>query len=704
MRIGPKVVAAFLAVSLVPTALLVWQGNRSIRHLGDELSARARSFLENRVSDDIRAAAQNAAALIEQQKRLVDLALDYQVSETAAALSGPLPAVTPYPFVLAGSDAQTAGGKAGNSSAGSDEAVQTIYLAPGVTPQAASGDIQRLSLLTPVYKTLADRHEGLFQRMFTTLESGVDATFPARASFPKGYDPREQRRYWTTIEAGHRLWQPMHQDARVGGRVITVTAPVTLKDGRYAGVAGIEVRLVDLLRRADEADRLPKDARGLLVTLTQQGGPPDVVARLKAGAGEDWQDVSGGSQLVNGDTQAWQHLLAGLRAGRSGTQRVTLDGEDSLMAFAPVALGKDTHAYLLIGVPYAQLSAEASAAGTVVRTAIDNQLRWSGIIAIAVLAGVAVLAILAARRLTRPVEELAAAAERLADGDFDTRVEPRGDDELGDLGRGFNQLAPRLGEIFQVEKSLELARDVQQHLLPSRPPRLAGFDIAGTSVYCDQTGGDYLDYIELDRAGRGRLGVAVGDVSGHGVPAALLMTTARALLRGYASEAQHACDLVDEVNAHLSRDVQGGQFMTLFLMVISRESRTLEYVSAGHEPAFYYCPGDDDFHDLEEGGIPLGIDAQWHYESHAVEGCLTPGRVVVVATDGVWEARNPAGEMFGKERLRALVRQHHRESAERIRIAITDAIEAFRAGVPASDDVTLAVVKVLNGGNGDAEA
>lgn len=701
MRIGPKVVAAFLAVSLVPTALLVWQGNRSTRALGDELGARARAFLENRVSGEIRATTANAATLIEQQKRLVDLALDYQVSETAGVLQGPPPAVTPYPYVLAGSDAAA-------SAAGSDEPVQSIVLAPGVSDQTASEDIQRLSLLTPVYKTLASRHQGLVLRMFATLESGVEASFPARAAFPAGYDPREQRPYWTTLEAGHRVWQPMHDDPRAGGKVITVTAPVSLPDGRYAGVAGIEVRVVDLLRRIDEADRLPSDAHGLLVTLAGDGKQPEIVARLDPGH-EDWRNPKGEAPPLDvggsgGGSDTRGKLLAALEAGKSGAERMTLDGNDSLIAFSPVALGADQTTYLLIAVPYGQLTQEADAANAVVRSAIDDQLRWSGIIAIAVLAGVVVLAVLAARRLTRPVEELAAAAERLAGGDFNTRVEPRGDDELGDLGRGFNQLAPRLGEIFEVEKSLELARDVQQHLLPSAPPRLDGFDIAGASIYCDQTGGDYLDYIELERGGRGRLGIAVGDVSGHGVPAALLMTTARALLRGYAHEAAQTCDLVDSVNVHLARDVQGGQFMTLFLMVISRDSRTLEYVSAGHEPAFYYCPDDDGFHDLEEGGIPLGIDAQWHYESHDVEGCLAPGRVIVVATDGLWEARNPAGEMFGKERLRALIRKHHRESAERIRLAVTDAVEAFRAGERAADDVTLAVVKVLDGRGGRGKA
>lgn len=691
MRIGSKVVVAFLAVSLVPTALLIWQGNSGVRDLGEELGGRARSFLEGRVSAEIRSATVNAAAVIEQQKRLIEVALAYQTAETVDALSGPLPTVTPYPYVLVGD------GNDGGSTSSSDEPALSILLAPGVGTDAASEDIQRMSLLTPVYKSLIARHPDLLRRMFVTLESGVHAAFPALDAAPEVADPRERPHYWTTIEAGGRVWHPMRLDPAAGQRMVTVTRPVELENGRYAGVAGIEVRIADLLAQVQEEERLPPGARGLLLRQAAEGEAPEVVARLAPGE-QVWRTGEAAAEaadaVVPGDE--WQRLLDDLRAGRSGAVRMAFHGTDSLIAYAPVGVVGDGRTYLLTGVPYRQVAEEADAADAVVRSAIDAQLRWSGIIAVAVLVGVVVLAVLAARRLTRPVEELAHAAGRLARGDFNVRVEPRGSDELGDLGRGFNELAPRLGEMFEVEKSLELARDVQQHLLPARPPRIDGYDIAGASIYCDQTGGDYLDYVELGRNG-GDLGIAVGDVAGHGVPAALLMTTARALLRGYAGEAKHPCDLVDEVNIHLSRDIQGGKFMTLFLMVLSQQSRTLEYVCAGHEPAFYYCPESDDFHDLKEGGIPLGIDAKWRYEAHSVEGCLMPGRVLVVATDGLWEARNPDGEMFGKERIRALVREYHHETAERIRIAVTDAVEAFRAGEPAADDVTVAVVKVLNG-------
>lgn len=251
-----------------------------------------------------------------------------------------------------------------------------------------------------------------------------------------------------------------------------------------------------------------------------------------------------------------------------------------------------------------------------------------------------------------------------------------------------------------LREALALAEEVQLRLLPGDNPIVPGFDIAGRSIYCDETGGDYYDYLAVPGADPGSVAVVVGDVTGHGIASALLMTTARALLRMRASMGGGPAGQVADLNHLLTQDTaETGRFVTLFYLFLEPVPEgqgvgRMRWVRAGHDPALLYDPARETFREFSEGGVPLGIIGDVAYKEFVFEG-MAGGQVVALGTDGIWEARNLEGVMFGKRRLRRIIRENYDLPAKEIVDVVLEELEAFRRGVPAEDDVTLVVVKVL---------
>jgi serine phosphatase RsbU (regulator of sigma subunit) len=246
----------------------------------------------------------------------------------------------------------------------------------------------------------------------------------------------------------------------------------------------------------------------------------------------------------------------------------------------------------------------------------------------------------------------------------------------------------------RTRRWLEQAMDIQQSLMPSANPSVDGLDIAGRSVYCDQTGGDYYDYFEKNSAEDHRLGIVVGDVSDHGLPSALLMTTARAFLRENARRGGSVSGIVGSVNRQLSRDVQAsGRFMTLFFAEIDLRAKGIRWVRAGHDPGILYDPRSGGFEELAgQGGLPLGVFEEAVYEEH--HRTLATGQVVAIGTDGIWEARNSQGLMFGKQRLQKIIREHAVRPSAEIVHEVLEALKQFLFPLDIQDDATLVVVKM----------
>jgi sigma-B regulation protein RsbU (phosphoserine phosphatase) len=275
------------------------------------------------------------------------------------------------------------------------------------------------------------------------------------------------------------------------------------------------------------------------------------------------------------------------------------------------------------------------------------------------------------------------------------RVNSRTGDERDQVIQAFNDMVPKLEDHLRMHESLKLATEVQQNLLPLREPSLPGLDIAGLSLYCDEIGGDYYDYLEVSKDPLGAAAVVVADVSGHGVYAALLMASARAALRLRAALPGGPAEIIADVNRQFTADVGGsGAFMTLFYLTIDSTRKAVRWVRAGHDPAIVYDPGSESFEELSGRGLPLGVDEDVLFEENEKRN-LKPGGVIFIGTDGIWETAGPDGRLFGKEALRGLIRSICDRSARDITKAVVQTLEAFRQGLKPADDITMVVIKIL---------
>jgi hypothetical protein len=242
--------------------------------------------------------------------------------------------------------------------------------------------------------------------------------------------------------------------------------------------------------------------------------------------------------------------------------------------------------------------------------------------------------------------------------------------------------------------ALEVAEEVQQNLLPKEIPTIKGLDIAAKSIYCNKTGGDFYDFLNVSKDSSHTFTVVVGDVSGHGIAAALLMTTARALIRSRAAQPGTLSEIITEVNCNLTLDVYDtGRFTTLFYLMVDPANQLLKWVRAGHDAALLYDPDSEDFEDLYGSGLALGWDETYQYEENQRTD-LKEGQIIFIGTDGIWETFNSTNTPFGKESLKEIIRHNAAASASEIMNHILQALDHFRQGREPEDDVTLVVIKI----------
>jgi sigma-B regulation protein RsbU (phosphoserine phosphatase) len=250
-------------------------------------------------------------------------------------------------------------------------------------------------------------------------------------------------------------------------------------------------------------------------------------------------------------------------------------------------------------------------------------------------------------------------------------------------------LHEQLIEKKRLEGQLEVARQVQLELLPPRDPQLEGYDISAYNFPTEEVSGDYYDWVKIYDD---QIGLVIADVSGKGVPAALLMAFLRASLRaathiGYSPHISMA-----KVNYLLWESIERNQFVTAFYAILDVTNKTLTYTNAGHNPPIL-LDKNGDFTFIERGSVPLGMFRDTRYHEYYLT--TEPGEVLVLYTDGVTEAQNSKGEEFGRERLAEAARAHRELSARDLITAVYKDVIDWTDGRGATDDVTFFVIKAL---------
>ena len=239
----------------------------------------------------------------------------------------------------------------------------------------------------------------------------------------------------------------------------------------------------------------------------------------------------------------------------------------------------------------------------------------------------------------------------------------------------------------RMERELQLACEIQQRFLPTAPPLIEGYELQGISFPCYEIGGDYFDFIN---GGENRWMVALGDVSGKGTAAALLMSSLHASIHAQTTAGRSLAETISAVNNYLAANTPSNRFVTLFYAALAPAEGDFSYINAGHNSPII-MRADGACETLDSGGLPLGLIAGTGY----AEGCLqlNRGDIFVAYSDGVSEALNPADEEFCLERLQEVVAANRHLDATALRDKIEAALSQWADGTPANDDITLVIVK-----------
>ncbi len=711
MKIRAKLLLLLLLIAVAPLVLVSWLTSRSTRELSGALAARARESLTDRARYQLIQLVESQARVLDGEIRNIELSLELHARAAAAALASPAPpsdrVCFPEDFSASGNPPRDYAPSDRHVCRMGDGVVLPVLVSysepvfvtpPGISRENALPDMRRLRSIAPELRRIAREISRRVYWQYVALESGVHMSFPGHGGYPREFDPRRRPWYQAAASSPRVVWTSPLTDASTGE--VVVAASVALRDpsGNLLGVAGLDVAvrtLYDVLRvpatwgpRSElfvvAAPRTADAASAGLSVLAQQEFEQDEPS---------WDVPLRAPRLISPDGDEFLQALSNMAQRQTGVRRMRIGQTDALWSYAPLA---SQPAYLVLTVPYSNVIFEATEAENYIFQRTREQLIVMGIALAVVLMAVACAAIIGSQSVTRPIGELAEAADRVASGDLEARVRVRSSDEIGQLGRTFNEMVPQLHDGVRLRESLALAMQVQQSLLPARSPRIDGFDIAGLSVYCDETGGDYYDFLDFTATGPGQIDIVVGDVTGHGVAAALLMATARALLRGHAARSGAISELLTHVNRHLAMDSPLDRYMTLFYARLTSPDRLLRWASAGHDPAMLYSPGSGTFSTVAGVDLPLGVESDLKYSEFGPLR-LEPGQIALIGTDGIWEARDESNAMFGKERLCDLIRDNRDRSAREIGQSVIDAVTRFRGRRPQHDDITLVVLKVLNG-------
>ena len=378
---------------------------------------------------------------------------------------------------------------------------------------------------------------------------------------------------------------------------------------------------------------------------------------------------------------------------------------DSLEQATLLALeSKNSGTVLGQGIPPEEISAfyrldqipwtlVVTAPGNKVLAPIITFLRYSLFSLVLCIGLILVFMRMSMNRVTEGIKQVSRASNDLASGNFGPPLQVITRDEIGELTENFNKMTNQLKQRLELKKNIDLAREVQQSLLPQQGLKFNGIDISGATLYCDETGGDYFDILESGEK-KGKIGVVVGDVVGHGVGAALLMATVRALVRSSFQQSATLDGMMDNVNRLLYQDTSAsGSFVTLFCLELDQKEKIIRWVRAGHDPAFAINCRTGEFSEIKGEGVALGVDLDWKFSCNELPLSEDP-QMILICSDGIFEATNDSGDIFGKQRVYELLPDIIELESEKAVNHVIGEIQSFVKAASLDDDITVAVMRI----------
>jgi len=302
------------------------------------------------------------------------------------------------------------------------------------------------------------------------------------------------------------------------------------------------------------------------------------------------------------------------------------------------------------------------------------------------------------RRITRAIADLYRATQYVKSGDFSHRVPIEHHDQLGELGQSFNEMTGSISGLIEeqnkrqrLENEISIAREVQNQLFPSTLPSVPGVEIEAICKAARSVSGDYYDFIQLSPT---HVAIAIADISGKGISAALLMASLQAALRSQmltdGTERLCTAELVARLNKHLVRNTGDDRFATFFIAVYDSATRTLRYTNAGHLPSFLVCHGKSER--LDKGGMVLGVLEDYGYEEGSI--VVGPDALLIGYSDGLVEPENVYGEEFGIRRLEESAVRLHGAAPLMVAESLMAAAEEWAGTPEQADDMTVIVARL----------
>ena len=348
-----------------------------------------------------------------------------------------------------------------------------------------------------------------------------------------------------------------------------------------------------------------------------------------------------------------------------------------------------------VGYLYLQVKKDYVSSQVAKRRIKDLQVAF--LVLLAGLAGTTILVYF----VMNPFRKLATWVKDLGSGEVKDEIDFDSGDEVGEIAQAFSEITDKfrksqknLADQERIQKEMQLAQDIQQTLLPSEVPDIEGYQIASYYEAAKEVGGDYYDFVQVDKD---TLGIVVADVSGKGVPGSLVMTMIRTALRTEARSMKSASEVLARVNDFVVGDMKKGMFVTLFYVIIDSKKRRINYASAGHNPMILYRQGTKKTYYLNPRGFPVGISLpdpelfKKSIESDTIQ--LAEDDVLLIYTDGITEAMNNNRQLFSEERLLDVVRKSGNLTTQEFVEKLKDEIHSFTEGCEQNDDITLVAIK-----------
>ncbi|WP_432734832.1 PP2C family protein-serine/threonine phosphatase [Maridesulfovibrio sp. FT414] len=702
MKIRFKLLILLLSVSIVPLILVQAGVLESLRSLSGEIGEEVRKELVNKSSVELKRLVEDHARVLSKQRRIVELTLQQISAEFSTLLADGNNFSLPEVYVGNEPGHNEVERRAKKYAQHDRGMMNNVAVFDFNSVQYSNGQSSNEALLAknspeallPLFKAVKFKNSELVLWIRAKFISGESITYPAIGGMGARMHEAEQ-----VINTKSVLeWSLPRKDLLTGRTVLTASLGIFTK-GRPVGTVSIDVPLDTLLHGYNHLDVFSPSIHSMLVRLDSGSNGTkcvevvaEEVSSTETGNNEMmhmWKPPSSRMLLSSTDATLFSRFRKFLESKKSGVLSMPYNGRDSIWAFsAPDERGVS----LVLVLPHDDVVAPAERARSFVQLAIEEQYLHTVLVLIVVVSLVFILAFMLSRRFTKNIMILARGVKRIASGDFSARVEIGSSDEIGELARDFNTMAPALREHIEIKSALDVAMEVQANLLPKTPPLVKGYDVYGESRYCDELGGDYFDYIRPDQDGE-TVRFAIGDVSGHGVPAAMLMGSVRGYLRARTLSGGRLGEIVTDVNRLVAQDTyETGQFMTMLMVELDPAKNELRCVRAGHEPALIFTPDSKEFERISGEGIVLGAFEDAEYSESSCAG-LEDGQILILGTDGIWEASNAEGEFFGRQRLWDTINQQKDSSAKSIASGIFAAVQDFTGKTKQEDDLTIVVIK-----------